>query len=117
MSRAFLALLACLSLTAFTDAGGKFSVDFPAGWGVATAEADGTVQALDPASQAAVFCRANSVVLESLKDQSQAQLNQTYAVPFDHETWAGFLTLDAAKFAESEGKVRMAEGHVCTRQP
>lgn len=113
MSRILLALLACFALAGFTGPGARFSVEFPRGWGdPVPTDATGTVQSNAPDVDGKIWCRANSVALDSLKGQTQAQLNAEFSTPFDHETWAGFYQVDAAQFSESEANVQVLDGRV-----
>jgi hypothetical protein len=112
MPRVFLAVLFVLALAGFTDPGGKYTVEFPAGWSEPVqSHENGTVQSFAPEGQKA-WCRTNSVELESLVGQTQEQMNSDYATPYDHDTWAGFLIVDPGSFSEADGEVRMSKGRV-----
>lgn len=111
-SRIAFALLACLGLCAFSN--GKYSIKFPPGFEAAESinEAESGVQSNGPASAGKVWCRANSVPLPAIGDLTQQQINEEFRAPLDHETWAGFMGVDAAKFSESQPRVRLVAGHL-----
>lgn len=112
LSRVFVAVVALLALTGFADPGKKFTIDFPAGWSEPVADKDGNVQSNAPDAKSGVYCRANSVSLASLKDVSQAAINTEYAKPLDAPTWAGVLSVDAAKMKTSNATAKLVDGHV-----
>lgn len=111
-NRLLFAALALFVLSGFTDVNKKFSINFPDGWNARVASKDGTVQAEGAAGPTGGYCRANSIALASLKDVSQATLNEGYGQkPIDKATWAGVLTVDPAKIELSESSVKMVDGH------
>lgn len=111
LSLRFLVAAAAFGLAGFTDAGKHFTIDFPQGWSAPTIDDDGSAHS-DAPSPLNVFCRANSVDLESLKGAKQAALNSEYSKPLDKPTWAGVFSVDAAKIEISEGQARLVEGHI-----
>jgi hypothetical protein len=112
VTRLLLIAVAASALTAFVDAEKKFSVEFPEGWSTRVVATDGTVQADPPAEQSSVYCRANSIALANLNNISQASLNVEFAKPIGRDTWAGVLSVDAAKIEIVESSVTMVNGHV-----
>jgi hypothetical protein len=107
-----LVVAAALGLAGFTDAGKHFTIDFPNGWSAPTIDDDDGSAHADAPSPVNVFCRANSVNLASLKGATQTGLNSEYSKPLDKPTWAGVLSVDAAKVEISEGQARLVDGRI-----
>ena len=106
----FLVAAAALGLAGFTDEAKRFTIDFPQDWSAPARDANGNVQSNAP--DGGIYCRANSVTLASLKDATQAGLNAQYREPFDKGTWAGVLTVDAAKMEISDARAGLVDDHV-----
>ena len=108
--RALLVLVAAVSLAAFTHKTKLYSIEFPQGWSAPVTDERGNAQSNAPGSDDLVWCRANSNVMPSLKDSTQAQLNKEYAAPLDQATWADVLSVDRAKITLIDGQARVVNG-------
>lgn len=108
----FLVAATALGLAAFTDPAKHFAIDFPQGWSAPVVGEDGNVQSEAPGTPVPAYCRANSTPLASLKGATQASLNTQYRQPLDKATWAGVLSVDAAKVQISEGQARLVDGRI-----
>lgn len=111
-ARLLLAAAAFLALTAFTDPGKHFTIDFPSGWSAPVTDAQGNVQSDAPGADGKIFCRANSVALAALKNATQASLNAEYGAPLDRDTWAAVISIDAVKVTTSDGAARLVQGRI-----
>ena len=113
MNKKLFALPVLLCLCAFTDPGGRYSIEFPKDWSAPVASGN-SMQSQSPGetNQHRGWCRVNSNSLDSLKDAKQSDLNAEFAQPITLETWAGMLGLDQAKLAIEDGDAKVVEGTI-----
>ena len=104
LSRLLLVSVTALGLTAFQDAAGKFTVDFPEGWTPQTGLAPGLsgVQAPDGATN----CNAQSNEIPALAALTQDQINAELSKPMDLAGWANIVGIEASKMEVTDAESR-----------
>jgi len=112
-NKSLFALPVLLCLCAFTDPGGKYSIEFPKDWSEPFASGN-AMQSQSPgeSNEHRGWCRVNSNSLDSLKDAKQSDLNAEFAQPIALDVWSGMLGLDQAKLAISDGEAKVVEGTI-----
>lgn len=103
IARLLLASAAFVGLTAFTDPGGKFSIDFPEGWGEPTRT--GELNAVK-SPDGKVNCNAYAPANAALAAATQEQINAEFSKPMDQAGWANILGVAPDKVEVTENEAR-----------
>lgn len=104
-------VILALYVPAHAQTAGKFTIDFPSGWGAPVTDGQ-NIEARAPESVGDAWCRANSTDMPSLANSTQQELNAQLAAPWSTKLWADVLTVDADKILTFEGVSKVVDGHL-----